>query len=387
VNSSLRILFLTQEDFLAGSTYSVFFLARGLSQRGHKVYVAARKDSLLNRLCDEAGLRFFSFEPKSRFDLRSMRQIRKWVSSTDIDIINSQSSKDRYLSVFSRWIFNLPVKVVHTRRQLSMSIGGPLQNLVYVNGTHKIIAVGNGVKQSLKKGGVPDHHVKVIYNGTPESKYQNISIEKINQLKAKFDIKEDDLVIGCISRRKQQEQLLQSLNYLNRPAKVILVGIEQDDQLKSIIQEYTIPHQVYFEGHVPSEQALNYILLFRIYVLCSVTEGLSQSLLEAMYLKVPVIATNASGNNDLIDDGVNGLLFENNDVKQLAKKIERLERDEVLRMAFTEQAHRKVLNQFTIEATLGHYERFFYDLKQEEGISPYRPFSWPQSLKGTTQSG
>jgi len=378
VISSLRILFLTQEDYLAGSTYSVFFLARGLSQRGHKVYVAARKDSLLNKLCDEAGLHFFFFEPKSRFDLRAMLQIRSWVSSTDIDIINSQSSKDRYLSVFSRWIFNLPVKVIHTRRQLSLSIGGPLQNLVYVKGTHKIIAVGNGVKESLKKGGVPDHHVKVIYNGTPQNKYQNINRGNVNQLKARFNIKDGDLVIGCISRRKQQEQLLQSLNYLSRPAKVILVGIEQDDQLNSIIKQYTIPHQVYFEGRVPSEMALNYILLFRIYVLCSVTEGLSQSLLEAMYLKVPVIATNASGNNDLIDDGTNGLLFENNDVKQLAEKIEFLDREEAISMTFSELAHRKVLSQFSIEATLFHYENFFYDLKQEESLSGYRPNSWPK---------
>lgn len=241
----LNILILTQEDYLAGSTYSVFYLANGLAQKGHSVYVAAKSDSLLHNLIKNSNVSFLPITLKSRFDLKAIRQIRYWVHLFNINIVNAQSSKDRYLSVFSRWLYRLPVKVIHTRRQISLSIGGPLQNLVYVNGTDKIIAVGNGVKESLMNGGVPEDHIKVIYNGTPKYKFDTIDTEYIQKLKARFRIEKNDMVIGCISRRKLQEQLLRSLDHLQKPAKVILVGIEKDDQLERIISEFQFPHEVY----------------------------------------------------------------------------------------------------------------------------------------------
>lgn len=362
VKRQLNILFITQEDFLAGSTYSVFFLARGLAARGHKVLIAAREGSLLQHLAVSARILFVPITLRSRFDWSAIQQVRSIVKSHQIDVINAQSSKDRYVSVLSRWVFQLNTKVIHTRRQLSLSVGGPIQNLFYVNGTDKIIAVGNGVKKSLEQGGVPDKHIKVIFNGTPSEKYNSLNEAYLKKLRQKFDIKSNDLVIGCISRRKLQDQLLGSLNYLDKPAKVILVGIEEDDQLKKIIKGFTLPHQVFFEGNVPSAEAINYLPLFTVSVLCSVTEGLSQSLLEAMYLGVPVIATNASGNTDVIKDGVNGFLFENGNLEELAQKITELDEDKLLWQRMSSEGRRTVKSSFTIEKTITNYENFFTEL-------------------------
>lgn len=298
-----------------------------------------------------------------------MRQVKSIVQTHQIDVINAQSSKDRYVSVLSRWLFQLNTKIIHTRRQISLSIGGPLQNLVYVNGTDKIVAVGHGVKKSLERGGVPEKHIKVIFNGTPLEKYNSLSERYLNKLREKFDIKPNDLVIGCISRRKLQNQLLGALNYLNKPAKVIFVGIKEDDQLRAIINGFKLPHQVFFEGIIPSSEAINYLPLFNMSVLCSVTEGLSQSLLEAMYMRIPVIATNASGNTDVVKDGVNGFLFENNDLYELAHKITELDEDKLLWQRISSEGRKTVKNFFTIEKTVSNYENFFTELVTESDPS------------------
>ncbi|MEQ8364964.1 MAG: glycosyltransferase family 4 protein [Cyclobacteriaceae bacterium] len=365
MKQQLNILFITQEDFLAGSTYSVFFLARGLAAKGHRVFIAAREDSLLDHLATSARIEFFPITLKSRFDIKAIRQIKTVVKTYHVDVINAQSSKDRYVSVLSRWIYQLDTKIVHTRRQISLSVGGPLQNLFYVNGTDKIVAVGNGVKKSLEQGGVPEKHIKVIFNGTPAEKYNSLSEKHLKKLREKFDIKPNDLVIGCISRRKLQDQLLSALDHLDKPAKVILVGVIEDEQLKRIIKGFKLPHQVFFEGNIPSSDAINYLPLFSMSVLCSVTEGLSQSLLEAMYMGIPVIATKASGNTDVVIDGVNGFLFENGNLNELAHKITELDEDKLLWQRLSSEGRRTVKNSFTIEKTVSNYENFFIDLVSE----------------------
>lgn len=370
----LNILFLTQEDFLAGSTYSVFFLALGLAERGHSVYVAARPESLLSQLCEGTPITFLPLQLKSRFDLKAIGEIKRWVKDHKIDVINAQSSKDRYASVFSRWIYSLNVRVVHTRRQRSLSIGGPFQNLVYVNGTDRIVAVGSGVKESLVIGGIPERHIELIHNGTPKYKYQSLEDEYVDQLRKKFEITPDDLVIGCIARRKHQDELLRSLDKLGRPAKVILVGIQTDKELDLIIERFKIPHKIYFEGDVPSNKALNYLRLFDVYALCSTTEGLSQSIMEAMYMGVPVVATDASGNNDLINDGVNGHLYSHGNHDQLAKYILSLSTRGSKRDLIIENARKTVVEKFAIENTVRKYETLFENLTTESRVSHSRKF-------------
>ncbi len=205
----------------------------------------------------------------------------------------------------------------------------------------------------------------MIFNGTPSDKYSSLNEQCLKKLRQKFDIKPSDLVIGCISRRKLQDQLLSALNHLNKPAKVIFVGIKEDDELRRIIGGFKLPHKVFFEGNVPSSEAINYLPLFSMSVLCSVTEGLSQSLLEAMYMGVPVIGTRASGNTDVIKNGINGFLFENGDLIDLAGKITELDEDKLLWHRMSSEGRRTVKNSFTIEKTVSNYENFFTALVSE----------------------
>src|SRR5690606_38503924 len=144
-----------------------------------------------------------------------------------IQIINAQSSKDRYTSIFAKWLFGLKVKVVHTRRQKPESIGGFLQNWLYVKGTDKIVAVSNGVKKFLVAQKIPQNHIEVIYNGTPRQKYEAVDLKRSEELKKKYNILDGDFVIGCVSRKKSQDQLLRALHYVPFKTKVIFVGIEK----------------------------------------------------------------------------------------------------------------------------------------------------------------
>lgn len=355
----MNILLVTQEDILAGSTYSVSYLAKGLAARGHNVWVAARPGSVLDDVMKGSGVPFLPFTIKSRFDRVAISLIGSWVREYKIDIINAQSSKDRYITVLARFFLRLPVVIIHTRRQVSLSVGGFFQNLIYVSGTDKIVAVSDGVKQSLIKNKVPEKHIEVIYNGTPADKYAHIDYEFVKQLANKFGITSTDLVVGCISRRKKQDQLFRALKYVTTPVKLILVGIREDEELKQIRSEWQVPHQVFYEGEKPGAIAIHYYKLFTCSVLCSTVEGLSQGLLESMYLEVPVIATAAAGNIDLIKHRENGLLFPDEDVQALADQIQLIKDDVSFRKHLISGGIITASDTFSIERTVSNYEKLF----------------------------
>ena len=358
----MNILVLTHQGNIAGSTYSIDYLCRGLAAKGHKVVVGCRKESLLFQSLENSDVIRQPMTFKSRLDLSNMKMIAQTVKKHNIQIINAQSSKDRYTSVLAKWLYRLQVKVVHTRRQIAESIGGFLQNLIYYRGTDKIIAVSEGVKASLVGKGIPASHIEVIYNGTPKNKYKNINPETVTRLKKNFQIEKGDFVIGCVSRKKKQEQILQALTLIEFPVKVLFVGIAQQTEYKTILSSLPEQHKIYFTGLLGPSEVLNYYKLFDCKVLASTMEGLSQSLLEAMALEVPVIATHAAGNPELVKNGQNGFTFEDGNINDLANKIRILHENIDIRRKFIVNGTKTVFKEFSIENTINNYQIFFEEL-------------------------
>lgn len=307
------------------------YLARGLAARGHHVYVGCPREALLTELLAGSGATTLPMTFRSKVDLANMRQLRDVVRRFQIDIVNAQSSRDRYTSIFARQLYSLDCLVVHTRRQKPESMGGVLQKWLYTRGTAKIVAVSEGVKALLAAGGLPASHIEVIHNGTPAQKYAAPDYRQTETLRAKYGLGPQDRVIGCVSRKKQQEQILNALRDVKTPVTLLLVGVSSEPAWERIAAGYGVAHRVICTGRLPAAETLAHYGLFDLKVLASNMEGLSQSLLEAMGFGVPVVATRAAGNMDLIQDGVNGLFFEDGDTKQLAERIERLLADAGLR--------------------------------------------------------
>ncbi len=370
INSyQMNILITSTNASIAGSTYSTAYLARGLSNRGHQVFLACPEHSLLKDLVKDAAVHHIPLHFKGKIDRSAIKKLAQVVRDHHIDIINAQSSKDRYATILARWWFHLPVKLVHTRRQLSKSAGILGQSWFYEKGTDRIVAVSQGVKDSLTAIGISAQHIKVIHNGTPADKYTHIDPHKTAALRRQYAIEPEDIVIGSVSRLKEQRQILKALSFVNQPVKVIFVGIEPQPLFEPLVRSYKQQHQVYYTGEVNNQEALHYYTLFTMNILATTIEGLSQSLLEAMALKVPVIATAIGGNPELIQDGQNGLLFENDDIATLARHINRLIGDPALRHQLATHAQKTALTDFSIEKTVANYEHFFKNLVGQDSPS------------------
>jgi glycosyltransferase involved in cell wall biosynthesis len=355
----MNILLITQEDFLAGSTFSVSFLARGLAARGHKVYVAARKDSLLESLITGSSATFLPITLRSRFDRSAMRQIRNWVHDLGIQIINAQSSKDRYLSIFAKRIYKLNVKVILTRRQYPMGDMGFLKTFFYSNGSDKIVVISHGLKEIFLQKGYASEDLEVIHNGIPPGRLQQWSPEQVEAIRKKYSIKESDIVVGCVSRLKKQEQIIRAMEMVNDPTvKLVFAGFPAG-ALDATIEESKIKNEIVYAGFVDKDEVLSFYKVFTMNVLSSTSEGFGLVLLESMAMGCPVIATNFGGIKDVVEDEVNGLLFDDYDVAKLAEQIKRVLVDKSLRERLIGNGYKTVNEKFTMEKTITNWERFF----------------------------
>jgi len=96
-----------------------------------------------------------------------------------------------------------------------------------------------------------------------------------------------------------------------------------------------------------------------VYVLPSITEGISNSLLEAMATGLPVIVSATGGNLEVVVDGESGLMFPVGDAARLEDPLLHLSRCSDLRVRMGDQALRRIQKDFSISAMMANYERMY----------------------------
>jgi glycosyltransferase involved in cell wall biosynthesis len=357
----MKILFLTYQGDIAGSTNSIFFLAKELAKKGHQVYVGCRKESLLFSMVEKSSAKPVPMVFNGRFDLKNIRHIRDLVKEFGIELINAQSSYDRYTAVFAKWLYRLNVCVVHTRRQPSRSLENIVHKFIYVKGTDSIVVVSGELKKMFIAQGYPENHIKVIYNGASFERYRDVSSNALSELRKKYELKETDTVIGCVSRMKKQEQLIAALQYVDPSYKVLFVGIPEGS-LDLFTEKYGIKNEIIYAGTIDNVTVLDYYKLMNVQVLPSISDGFGMVLIEAMACGVPVIGTKFGGIPEVIEDGRSGLLFEDGNVLQLADCIKKVLTDEYLRCELIKNGKKRALEDFSIEKTAENYEHHFNTL-------------------------
>jgi len=342
----LTILQLTHQGGPAGSTQSIFNLSQYLNRRGHRVLLGCRGDVLLARLAREAGLPVIPLVFTPRRELT--RALGAALAREGVDVINSHATLDRRALTWLRWRGRLSQAFVVTRRTMPRT--SPLELLPVGLTADRTIAVSEAVARALRRRLHPGARLRVVPNG--------IALERVDAplppaelaaARAALGDPGGRPVVAIVSRLKDQHVVLQALSRLQRGVLVACVGTEPDDRLQALARALPARHRVVF---VPlGERALAFYHLATLAALPSRMEGLSQSLLEAMALGLPVVASDAGGNSDLVRSGETGLLVPPLDPAAWAEALERLLGDGGQARRLAQAGRALVRREFTLERT------------------------------------
>lgn len=210
-----------------------------------------------------------------------------------------------------------------------------------------IIAVSQGVANTLVSKGVQPELVSVVYNAIDGS----ISLPPIQQL----SLPDNSFVIGTVGQltvRKGILHLLMAVVQLHQegiPVHVLILGEgPQEHELKTFVKEQQIEDIVHFLGF--QTQPLAWVQALDVCVLCSAKEGLPRVVLEGMLTRKPVVGSNVTGTNELIIQGETGLLYSYGDIAELVKALRTLWKNPELRQTMGAAGRQRVVANFSIAA-------------------------------------
>jgi glycosyltransferase involved in cell wall biosynthesis len=195
--------------------------------------------------------------------------------------------------------------------------------------THKIICISNAVKRFV----IENEHIRndktcVIYNGI-EIPY-HISMMNNNNKKSITGFEDNSFVIisvASLTHHKGHQVLLDAVKKVSVKWPQIRVVIVGDGPVKKILENFVLrsglSSKVLFAGE--QENVFPFLNCSDLFVLASIDrEGLGISIIEAMSLGKPVIASNLGGIPEVVQNGINGLLFTPGHSEELALAIEKM---------------------------------------------------------------
>lgn len=233
------------------------------------------------------------------------------------------------------------------------------------------IAVSADLEAWLKdRVGVRAPRVTQIYNGVDHQRFAPGSVKPLALLPQHWQCPNDMLVVGTVGRLtpvKDQQTLLRAVALLRQQApelaarlRVVIVGDGPlRGELEQLVTELQLTECVWLAGDRRDVPAL--LHLMDLFVLPSLGEGISNTVLEAMASGLPVIATAVGGNLELVEDGATGALFPVGDVGSLQRTLADLLGNDEKRERRAVRAQAFVTSTFdwnkTVQAYLEVYDR------------------------------
>ena len=166
--------------------------------------------------------------------------------------------------------------------------------------------------------------------------------------------------VGSLIRRKGHRELIQAVGLLRTSARAdvqleILGAGREEARLRALIRRLGLKQQVRLRGYWADPTA--YLAASHLFVLLSSNEGISNALLEAMALGIPVLTTRVGGHAEFLRDGENGYLVDSRRPQEVADKLQAILQDN-RREEIGARGYETVRDQFRLESMGEELERF-----------------------------
>jgi glycosyltransferase involved in cell wall biosynthesis len=310
------------------------------------------------------GISVASIARKDGFDFSVVTRLRALIKYQKIDVVHCHQ--------YTPWVygaaaaFGTKAKVIFTEHGRfhpdSSSWKRRIVNPILALVTYKITAISHATRQALSNYEfLSSRGIEVIYNGI-----QGLIADedKVLDIKQSLNIQEGEFVFGTIARLdpiKNHRMMLNAFSSTLKSmptAKLIIVGDgELMDTLKSLIDKLNISNNVILTGYIPYPK--DYLAVFDIFLLSSLSEGTSMTLLEAMSLSKPCIVTDAGGNKEIVTNKETGLVSDNDNMQQFSDAMLTLAKDVSTTAEYGLAAKQRFDAKFDVTHMTAGYQRLY----------------------------
>lgn len=372
--TKIRILHVTFSMDFGGTEQVIAQLVRGLPQTEFDSLVACI-DGNIGPMADgmrEQGIQVIGLGRKPGLDRSLVRRLRDLVRREHIDVLHGH----QYTPWFYAWLAGLGTgaKVVFTEHGRFYPDHYRWKafwlNPVMALTSEAVVAISEATRLALARYEfIPKARVLRIYNGIEPLTREPGRRQQIRQA---LGIPDTAFVLGTVARLdpvKNQRMLLDAAARMmqqDSEVRVLLVGDGPERaQLERLVDELGIRERVLFTGF--QAQPGDYMQAMDVFLLTSWTEGTSMTLLEAMSLELPCVATVVGGNPEIVEDGVTGRLVPCDDAETLYRRLCELRDSPEVCRHMGQKGRARFLERFTVDRMVAGYAGLYRSILQRRG--------------------
>lgn len=358
--SNKRVTLICQQLKVGGREVALLSLADALNQRGWKVEILSFLPGALDGMFTQKGISVKTFPVRPK--MKRVLALRQHFLRYRPNIVHTHLFSAGFWGRIAASMSGVPV-IIHTEGGMLFEEKKwkrmPAERLL-ARVSDRIICVAQCIKEHLiEAGGLIAETLVVIPNGVRADDLLGKQLRPMGNPPVLFSA-------GRLARVKGFDVLIEAFAQLdNFRGKLVLAGDGPEaNSLKRLAYSLGIADRVEFLGY--RKDVCNLLDNVDLYVAPSRSEGLSNSILEAMAAGVPVVATDVGGNRELLNDV--GYIVNPNDPAALAKTIASAIADSDTTTKLVSNARQRVAETYTLERMVTAHERLYRQCLKAKGI-------------------
>lgn len=381
--NKMRIAFFTNcyKPLVNGVVTSISSLKEAYERKGHEAYVfAPRVEDYVDQEKNVFRYRSVNLTSKVKYPLPiplSFR-VKKIITEFNPDIVHIHHPflLSSVAIMYGKRLGIPKILTLHTQYERYAHYVSPIPErltqeaikMIIHNLSYKIDCIttpSESMRELIRSYGVKNR-IEIIPNAIHLISFKEDDVFKRTEIKKKYNLKEDDkiiLFVGRVASEKSIDKIIKALAIIKKrdisKVKLLIIGDGPAmDELKQLARTLKIEKDVIFAGTVSYEEIRHYYKMAYVFTIASTTETFGIVTIEALASGVPVLAVKAPGAVDILTDGVDGLLVDN-DVEKFANALEKIIREPELREKLS-------------RGTLKTSEKYSIDTISERMLNLYR---------------
>jgi len=380
----IRVFHFITSLISGGAEENMIQLGALLQKENFDITISSGRPFELLREVKKYGLKFKPIYAMRRMphpilDILAVIELYVHLKKKKYDIVHTHVLKAGFCGRLAAKLANVPI-IIHTLHGLNRLYKMPILKHIYFWQEKAMGKLSDSVailcehnrKFLIEKNIVPKHKIVTIYTGISLSKYKKLDKKKQEILKRKYEISENDIIIGVVARlekRKGHEYLIKiAPDILRRFENVRFIFCGDGpykSYLENLAQDLGVLNKITFAGYV--EDISEMLSLFYLFVLPSVSEGLPRVLIQSCLKGVPMVAFDIDGNPEIVKHGYNGYLVEERNESAMCNAIIKILENKNLRDAMADNALKTDCSKFSysnqLKTTINVYMKHISKLK------------------------
>lgn len=368
-----RILHVASGDSWAGAEAQIYNLVMELKEMGYDVQVILFNDGVLGTRLASGAIQIHVIREEDNNAFKLMAAIGKLINEFNPDLIHTHGYKQNILTCTAN-MFSLRRKcvcTVHGGQEHQVTWKQPIKKLVnwlniqvYTHYLDKIIAVSDPLAADLKRI-VKKDKIIVIENSINTASILKGSNDAISE-----SYPEDIIKIACVGRLvhlKRHDLLIKAFQMAcqltEKPLHLYIYGAgPEKNNINDLIKELSLGSRVTLMGDC--YPLLPHLKEMDLLVMPSDHEGLPMTILEALTLKVPIIAHAVGGIPKVLGHGRYGRLVTRHEPEGYMEAIINVIDDPEATAAVVESGYNHVRSKYDIKQNIVNYDKFYRSLLQ-----------------------